>query len=526
MPIAARPGEESLALGPVARRVRRLVLATQGGPLRVVWRLAYAIVARGFLAHLTRGHRRAAGYLIGGLGDRDAVYGNSDVDAVVVLGGDPPQEELDRVHARWEALVERLPFTRLMLDDPQVYSEEQLRRATGSLLTYEGPSWAGPGFRLLVRPGLHGPGERWRRVTGPEYRPRLPQPDRQEQRVAAWLELQRWWREAFPLCVRPEHPLAADICVKLAAEPARVWLWLEHGERVDDRHSALIRAAELLPEEAPGLHALAEMRTRPARTRHPPLAQALRLLVALSEAVAGTIRRETEDATFTEVRLDGAADELVLPDGGLASDPDAALLPLCDWPALVSRDLPDTAVAALAGSPADPAVLGDAARFATQGALPVLRSGSLAVMPTTDWTRGLIRAVSSALTDPVTFALLSGESAARFPELTGWAAGDWARRANTEHLARRAPGGGKGLGRAIAGARAGLFLESVEAGEPRLALTCEATLRALSHTGVDRSLLDEAREAYARFAERGEQPPARLVSAFTSAVAGGVTSRA
>ena len=87
--------------------------------------------------------------------------------------------------------------------------------------------------------------------------------------MAAWLEIQRWWREAFPLCVRPEHPLAADICVKLVAEPARVWLWLEHGERVDDRHTALVRAAELLPEEAPGLHALAEMRARPARPHHP-----------------------------------------------------------------------------------------------------------------------------------------------------------------------------------------------------------------------------------------------------------------
>ncbi len=69
--------------------MRRFVLATQDGPLRVVWRFAYAIVARAYIAYLKRGHRGAAGYLIGGVGDRDAVYGNSDVDPVVVLPGDP-----------------------------------------------------------------------------------------------------------------------------------------------------------------------------------------------------------------------------------------------------------------------------------------------------------------------------------------------------------------------------------------------------------------------------------------------------
>ena len=226
------------------------------------------------------------------------------------------------------------------------------------------------------------------------------------------------------------------------------------------------------------------------------------------------------------MRLDGAADALVLPDGGLGSDPGAALLPLCDWPALVSRDLPDTAVAALAGSPADPAALGDAARFASRGAFPVLRSGSLVVMPTTDWTRGLIRSVSCELTDPVTFALLSGEGAARFPELPGWAAGDWARRAHTEHAARRERGGGKGLGRAIAGARAGLFLETVEAGEPAAGTHLRShAAGALAHRPRSGVCWKRPARPTRGSPRRGAQLPNGLVSVSTSALASGSSTR-
>ena len=62
------------------------------------------------------------------------------------------------MHARWETLVDRLPFTRLMLDDPQVYSEEQLRRSTGSLLTHEGRAGAAPASAFSSARGCTGPG--------------------------------------------------------------------------------------------------------------------------------------------------------------------------------------------------------------------------------------------------------------------------------------------------------------------------------------------------------------------------------
>lgn len=535
MPVA----EQSRPLGPVARTLRRFVLATQDGPLRIVWRLSYAAVARAYVAYLRRGHRGSAGYLIGGVGSRDAVYGNSDVDPVVVLPGDPDIETLTRVRERWKNLVERVPAARLMLDDPQVYSEALLRRGGDSMLTLGldeseeplgAPGWVGPVHRLLVRPGLEGPSARWRRVAGPDLRPPPPRRDRQDQRIAAWLELQRWWREAFPLCALPGHPLAADVCVKMVAEPARVWLWLVHGERPGGRAAAIQRAAERIPAEATALRRIAELRERPHASGPAPVAEALRLLIVLSEAIAGAIAEETAGAELVDVQLDGAKDPLVLPKGGLGAHPgrdpaDAALvgevselLPLCDWPALVAPEVPDGAVAPLAADAGDPAVLGAAARLGMSGAYPVMRCGALIVMPSAGWTRALLRAPSSPLTDPVTFALLSGETVARFPELRGWAARDWAARAVAEHRARReqqlASGGGVALGHAITEARATLFLESTEAGQPRLALNVAATLRALSDRGVPEGLLEEAARAHSEFAADGTEPEQRVIDAL------------
>ncbi len=539
--------ERSGALGPVARNVRRVVLSTQDGPLRWVWRAAYGLVARAFLAYLTRGHRGAAGYLTGGMGDRDAVYGNSDVDAVVVLRGEASDGDLARVHRRWERLVERFPPARLMLDEPQVYSEALLRRATGSVVTYglypgggaaeasAGRSCEGPVFRLLVRPGLHGPGSRWRRIAGPERRPEPKVPDRQEQRIAAWLELQRWWREAFSLCAKPDHPLAADICVKLVAEPARVWLWLEHGERPEGRDAVLFRTVELLPVAAPALRTIAEIRRRLADSPVVPLPEVLRTQLFLTAQIAETIRRETADAAVVNVQLDGADDRLLLAKGGLGSHPDSdpadaaaagpapSLLPLCDWREVVAPDVPDAAVARVASDPDDPAAVGALARLAIRGAFPALRHGALIVMPSVLWSRGALRAVSCPTTDPVTFALLAGKSVAGFPELRGWAAGDWARRGCAEHAARRrqrsGEHGGVVLGRAITAARAALFSDSVEAGNPRLALTTAATLRALADRDVPDGLLEEVGQAYERFAAHWVEPPETVVRAFEETAA-------
>ncbi len=143
-------------------------------------------------------------------------------------------------------------------------------------------------------------------------------------------------------------------------------------------------------------------------------------------------------------------------------------------------------------------------------------------MPSVLWERALMRGVSCPPTDPVTFALLSGDRVARFPELPGWAAGDWARRACAEHAALREKRGrvreGKALGRALAAARAALFLESIEAGSPRLALTSTATLRALAGD-VPEGLLEEVAEAYSRFAAERVEPRDGLAKALTEAVA-------
>jgi hypothetical protein len=126
------------------------------------------------------------------------------------------------------------------------------------------------------------------------------------------------------------------------------------------------------------------------------------------------------------------------------------------------------------------------------------------VLPVADLAGGWgrLRAVQCAPTDPVSCALLHGRDEARFWDLAGWSARDWARRAVAEQRAAldSIPAGlhPPPLARPIAAARAGLFLASVEDGEPRLALTSAAAMRALADRheaarGVAEAAADELR---------------------------------
>ena len=73
----------------------------------------------------------------------------------------------------------------------------------------------------------------------------------------------------------------------------------------------------------------------------------------------------------------------------------------------------------------------------------------------------------------------------------------------------------------VTAARAGLLLESLEAGEPELTLTARATLEALAATGhASRSLADAAWESFEEVAVSWGAPPAPLLAELREAVEG------
>ncbi len=75
----------------------------------------------------------------------------------------------------------------------------------------------------------------------PELRPAGPWASA-DPHLAAWLELQWWWRLCFDACVNPRRRHVPYLCLKLITQSARVRLWLEHGEIVFG-HTAVLAAS-------------------------------------------------------------------------------------------------------------------------------------------------------------------------------------------------------------------------------------------------------------------------------------------
>ena len=172
-------------------------------------------------------------------------------------------------------------------------------------------------MRTLQRPELDGgKASTWRQLRGPDRRPPQRPHDAQEQRIAAWLELVYWWRFAFPACAAPPAPWLASRCVKLVAEPGRIWLALEHGERVATRAQALQRLLRRLPEEEAALREVIALERALPRSPEPALATVIPVLLRLSERIAATLAAQIADAPVTEVALSGERD--AAPAGGLA----------------------------------------------------------------------------------------------------------------------------------------------------------------------------------------------------------------
>jgi hypothetical protein len=529
-------------------KIHRALLRTERGRLRPLWTWAYFAAVHACSAYLRAGERRATIYVGGSLGGAGPVYGLSDLDLAAVLP-DPqrPGTASTRVRGRWDRLTRAVPFM-VNLVDCCVYEEAQLRDAVAeSTITYglehsgrdaaAGPAvYHGPftdedKMRLLERPELYGPTSAWRRVAGAERRPPDPGRDPQRRRIAAWLELQFLWRLAVELCLNPDRPGAASMCVKLVAEPARIWLWLDGGRQTGTREQTLREAIGRMLDERATLERALSLQRALASSPEPPLAESLGAFVRLSARIAEKIGADLDGAGTTEVSLTGGEDpELALPHGGwdpTAPSPESEmppLLPLVDWRTIVYPTIPDETFAPIAGDPGDPSQLARAALIVDKGPYPTLSAPGLLIRPF-HGGRARLRAVQCEVTDPVSFAVAKGLATARFPNVLGWSARDTASRGIAEYAAWlsqhrvRAQPSGEHLGTLIAAARAALFLEGIREGNPELPLTAAATMKTLGDrlAGV-RSVAESAWEAYRAFAVDWGRPPPVTVAALDEVV--------
>jgi hypothetical protein len=271
-----------------------------------------------------------------------------------------------------------------------------------------------------------------------------------------------------------------------------------------------------------------------ATTARAPLRSALSHLLALSARVAGEIASGVEPAGHTEVRLrETAGGPLAFPHGGWrpayplslwAAAP--RLLPLVDWRALASGQQADETFGIVPGHAADPAVIAALATAMDRGPYPTLSTHGLLIRPAPMGGRQTLRAVHCPATDPVSFALAAGAPLAMFPNVRGWSIEDTARRAVAEHSAWLAQSRGRPVDRdfpalavLVTAARAGLLWQSLEAGEPELPLTADATLESLAESVPSaRAVADAARAVYPEFAVSWAPPAPHLLDALREAV--------
>jgi hypothetical protein len=535
-------------LGPRSRIVlglHRALLRTVRTPLRHLWAWAYRVTARAAAGYLIRGEPEAAVYGRASFGADDVLPGLSDIDLAVVVGPDRAGagHARARVARRWERLDRAVPVLRLLLDWPRVYEEPELHDLAGSSAFTYGLNGRGAArsayagdvpphsrTRLLERPGLYGPTAGWGLRSGRDLRPPDPPPDAQRHRIAGWLELGHWWQWVAPVCVDPTGPRTAHLCFKLIAEPARTWLWLAHGERAGDRFDVLRRALRRVPEEEVALSLAMRLGRSLPDSPDPPLAETLPVLVRFSSRIADVMAGQVEGAGATSVRLLGDSHEVVAAwgvwDKTRAEPAGRALL---DWRSLVLPELPDDSFRLVPGDPGDVEAMTAAASPRPAGPHAALQAPGLLVLPANPRWRGRLRAVQCAATDPVTFALVGGSTVASFPDVAGWSAWDAARRAVAEHRPRLATdalpitplAAGLALGSLLTAARAALFLESLQAGEPALALTVTETARRLAERSpAARGIAEEALGAYRALASERTPPSPQIIAATRRLVRG------
>jgi hypothetical protein len=526
-----------------------------------MWALAYAFVAQAFGLWLRRGDRGVTVYATRGLGARSVVYGISDIDLAVIAAGDArhPGRARQRVERRYESLRRLLPWLcNSILDVPMVLERDELVQASGAPMAmygfignsglsepaavYFGARAHRHRIRLHERAGLLGPTTGWQRLSGPDVS--LPQPrrDRSQLRVAAWLELQWWWRFFFEACGQPPSANLPFLCVKIVAEPARIWLALARGEYPSSRREVLERVLSVLPEEEVGVSRALWLEAALPHEPAPPVAEFLRYLVRFSCRIAAVLIDEVAASGTSAVRLDwDPHDELALDANAgsrledLGGDRQSLqILPLVDWRALtraatrwsggILSEPPDESIAAVSLDPCECSELMSAARAGNKGPYPALRTGDLLVLAGARWPRTQLRAVHCPLTDPVSFALMADRSSAQYPRVSGWSAVDTARRAVCEHRAWLAhpdvlSENGEAVSMLISAARAALFEESIVEGSPELPLTAAATLRRMRARNPDLACtFDEVEASYFAWRRDGTVPGGALIVAAREAV--------
>lgn len=506
---------------------------TGRGPLRPVWSLSYGLCLRG-VAALLRRDCDASVYLTGTFAQDEPVFGVSDVDLVVVapVTDEPAQQARTRLRERWLELCRRLPVLSFVVTEVFAYHEQELRAAASSscltcgidgrspegATSFFGTDRLADEAGLQVRPGLW-PTRAWLLLAGSDVRPK-PVDDQESSRLLAWLELQFWWRFAFDVAVHPEgqqlHSFQIPfLCVKLVAEPVRILLSFVYGERVLERKVALERALDLFPAEEPAVRGALDLLANLHRSPPAELADFLPSLVRLSARLAEAIAADLEGRGVTEVALiagNDLAGPLVAPapegiDQPARPDQRLPFRPLADWLARVRPRPQEEAFTVLDGDPCDRQQLAAAIGRYTPGMYLVLCADGLMVFPSTA-PRRLLRSVQCAGSDPVSFALASGLNGASFPRVPGWSASDCARRAVAEHRgwlqshhgasATADPGQtAEALGMLLSAARAALFLESIQDGDPQLAVTFAAAAELLASSDPGASTV--APEAYAEY---------------------------
>jgi hypothetical protein len=487
----------------------------------------------------------------GSLAGGQPQYGLADIDPKVLLASDGHGCDLarDLIRRRWDRVSRRMPAVAgALLDTPIVLEERDMSdAAAGSVFSYGlghkrraacDAVYFGPGsdrdrIGLHERPGLYGPGSDWRLILGPDRRPTAPCSDAQERRIAAWLELQSYWRWFLQECGNPDALRLADLYVKLLAEPIRIWLWLAYGERPSGRAEALRRGRELFPAEDSAIVAALNLQAEFSRSPETPLGELLPASLRLSSLVAARLAEEVAPEGATRVRLAwGGQDELLLTPMHRRwmkrlGEPDleARLLPLADWRALARPEPPDETLVPVSFEPTSARRLIEAVQVGNLGAYPALQVDGLLVLASQRFPRTALRGLQCAVTDPVSFSLLAGDRVASFPEVRGWSARDWGRRAVAEHRAWLAAWSddaeepGKALAMLITAARAALFLDSLDHGTPELPLTAAAVIERLGSIESDaQSVAEEAGASYRDFVLSDVKPAPRTASAFRELV--------
>lgn len=481
------------------RIIQRGILRSANGPLRPFWALAYGAAVRSVAVCLRWRVGDVSVYTAGSLGRGEPVYGLSDLDMVGVSASEPssPGHARDRLVRRRERIA-RLLSGLGGFADLAVCEDHELRRSVAeSVRTYgldgkQGAAGILAGTTssrvadLQERPGVGPPLDGWCLVAGPERRPPAPPATADRCRLAAWLELQFWWRIAFRGCLHPDAASTPYLYVKLVCAAVRTWLWIEYGESGALRREVLLSGLRALPEEEPILRRALELNANLSRPPVSELGEALGLLVRMTVRVAGQLQQAADGLAMCQVRLAGSSGDLSLP----GDVPSARVVPLADWRAIVTPRLPDEGLLARAGDPSDPGALADAARAWRPGLATALQWGPIVVLPAPNaQVESVLRAAQCSISDPVTHALLAGRQVAAFPELRGFSASDVARRAVAEHadwlrrptaFPRRyaridEPQPVIALARLLTAARAALFAQSVARHEPILPITVAAT---------------------------------------------------